>query len=87
MATCLALTSSTLRELFYGDPALFETQNVVNRMLEDIAFTCRVQLEDLFVTAEERSLMAGPRNTPFLEGQYLRSGPVKWLLVVEKEVL
>jgi meiotic recombination protein SPO11 len=51
------LTSA--RDIYYRDPALFGTQAVVDRYVDDIAFTFSVSRSKLNVTAAAKGLVAG----------------------------
>lgn len=47
------------RDIYYQDPALFGTQAVVDRYVDDIAFTFSVSRSKLNVTAAAKGLVAG----------------------------
>ncbi|KAL5336329.1 Spo11/DNA topoisomerase VI subunit A [Aspergillus crustosus] len=47
------------RDIYYGNPELFESQGVVNRYIEDIALTIGVERSDLNVEAAAKGLVAG----------------------------
>jgi meiotic recombination protein SPO11 len=44
----------TKRDIYYHDPALFRSQETVDRYLDDIAHTCRVTRRDLNVVSTPR---------------------------------
>lgn len=46
-------------DLFYKDPALFGSQSLVDRLVDDIAYTLRVRRSALNVTAAAKGLVAG----------------------------
>lgn len=39
--------------MYYHDPALFGKQEVVNRIVKDVAFTCGVNRKDLHVVQQD----------------------------------
>ena len=57
--TNVALAAHQDRDIFYRDPALFGSQNSVNRTVDDIAFTFGVPRQMLNVIAAAKGLMVG----------------------------
>lgn len=41
------------RDIYYRDPSLFKKQEVVDRYIDDIAFTCKVTRKDLNVVGNQ----------------------------------
>ncbi|KAK5072427.1 endodeoxyribonuclease [Lithohypha guttulata] len=83
----------TKRDIYYHQPELFGKQEVVDRWIDDIAFTCGVTRKDLMVTASPKGLVCGlcveervqsvPMNFDEITGEDVRH--LNWILVVEKE--
>ena len=59
------------RDIYYRDPALFGSQSVVDRHVEDIAYTLDVPRSRLNITAAAKGLMAGAFKICFRDGSVL----------------
>lgn len=72
------------RDIYYQDPALFGRQAVVDRYIDDLAFTFRVPRNVLNVSAAAKGLVVGrlrvirAREDDF---QVAHSGEVSWVRV------
>lgn len=58
----VASAAHQTRDMYYRDPALFGSQNSVNRYVDDIAFTFDVPRSMLNLTAVAKGLVAGAFN-------------------------
>jgi hypothetical protein len=56
----LTSTPTTKRNIYYADPALFGSQRIVDRFVDDLAYTLGVQRCALNVVAASKGLVAGP---------------------------
>lgn len=63
------------RNIYYKDPALFKSQTVVNRYVDILAYTFRVQRADLNVTAAAKGLVAGGFTLMRPDGTRVYRGP------------
>lgn len=59
------------RDIYYRDPALFGSQAVVDRYVDNIAYTFRVSRSTLHVTAAAKGLVAGAFNICRRDGSML----------------
>ncbi|KAK8032145.1 meiotic recombination protein rec12 [Apiospora arundinis] len=84
------------RSIYYQNPELFGSQNYVDRLVDDIAFTLGVGRHELNIVAASKGLVAGQSFTPE-NGEPIVVVPpaeavinfdlrsVGWILVIEKE--
>ncbi|KIX09707.1 uncharacterized protein Z518_00788 [Rhinocladiella mackenziei CBS 650.93] len=86
----------TKRDIYYRDPSLFRRQKIVDRYIDDIAYTCQVTRGDMNVTASPKGLMAGlpapsEAGRPSMIQAACENASItgiqhlQWILVVEKE--
>ncbi|KAG6037957.1 hypothetical protein E4U41_004619 [Claviceps citrina] len=103
-----ALVSNTVltkRSIFYQHQDLFETQKVVDQLVDDIAITLSLDRSDLNIVASAKGIVAGPLRIQFLDGREqdassggtgivippaasiagINVGPIRWILVIEKD--
>ncbi|KAK8066642.1 hypothetical protein PG997_013389 [Apiospora hydei] len=94
-----ALVSGTIitkRNIYYQNPELFGSQDYVNKLVDDVAFTLGVGRNELNIVAASKGLVVGqPFGTehgdevvvvPPAEAVVdLDLRPIEWILVVEKE--
>lgn len=92
----LTSTVMTKRDIYYRQPELFGKQGNVDKWIDDIAFTCGAQRQDLMVTASPKGLICGldgnehenrMQTVPafFADTTFDDINHLKWILVVEKE--
>ncbi|KAK8017315.1 DNA topoisomerase IV- alpha subunit [Apiospora rasikravindrae] len=94
-----ALVSDTIitkRNIYYQNPELFGSQDYVNRLVDDVAYTFGVGRNELNIVAASKGLVAGqPFGTehgdevvmipPADAVVDLDLRPIEWILVIEKE--
>ncbi|KAK8004075.1 hypothetical protein PG989_003794 [Apiospora arundinis] len=84
------------RSIYYQNPELFGSQNYVDRLVDDIAFTLGVGRHELNIVAASKGLVAGQSFTPENGEPVVVVPPaeavinfdlrsVGWILIIEKE--
>ncbi|KAK4250303.1 Spo11/DNA topoisomerase VI subunit A [Corynascus novoguineensis] len=58
----------TKRNIYYQNPDLFKSQNAVDDMVDNLAFTLRVGREDLNIVATAKGLVSGPVDLMLRDG-------------------
>ncbi|KAI0087948.1 topoisomerase acting in meiosis [Irpex rosettiformis] len=79
-------TPTTKRDIYYKDVALFGSQSVVDRLIDDIAATMDVPRADLFVRASAKGLFCGSSLVMHLHGgDTVRGSDSEGLLIPPSE--
>ncbi|KAI1360133.1 Spo11/DNA topoisomerase VI subunit A [Xylaria arbuscula] len=65
----------TMRDIYYQNPELFESQQYVNGLVDDIAFTFELGRHALNIVAADKGLIAGAVTVNFHNGTALQCNP------------